>query len=303
MENDTAGDPITGIKWTRKTTYKVSAALRRQRFQVCPRTASRLLKQLGFSLKGNLKTEAGQRHPDRDQQFRRIYIKTQHYRKQGVPVISVDTKKKELIGDFFQQGKTWRQDALAVSDHDFSSTGVGKAVPYGIYDIAMNQGMVVIGTSVETARFGVDAIVKWVSSYGIKGYPEAREILILCDNGGCNGSRNRLWKYELQQKICNRFGFKVTVAHYPPGASKWNPIEHRLFSFISKNMAGQPMHNFETVMKYIRTTRTQGGLRVTTTMIKRKYQKGVKVTDDAMRSVKIRRARILSHWNYTLSPN
>jgi len=268
---------------------------------VSPRTAGRLLKDMGYSLQVNVKRLSGKRHPDRDQQFQRIEKRVQEYRREGLPVLSVDAKKKELVGNFYNAGRIWRQEELAVNDHDFLRDAIGKAVPYGMFDLLRNHGLVAVGTSRETATFGVDSLRRWYQLIGRQQYPDADRLLLLCDNGGCNGSRNRLWKYELQQ-FCDRFGIAVEVAHYPPGASKWNPIEHRLFSFITMNWAGQPLTSFETVLNYIRTTRTRSGLRVRALLLPKQYEKGVKVTDEEMGAVRLRRARVLPCWNYTIRP-
>jgi len=292
---------MTGIKWSRKSTRKVSAELTREGHPVSRGTAARLLKDMDYSLQVNVKRLSGKRHPDREPQFQRIEKRVQEYRREGLPVLSVDAKKKELVGNFYNEGRIWRQEELAVNDHDFLRDAIGKAVPYGIYDLVRNHGLVTVGTSRETATFGVDSLSCWYQLIGRQQYPDADRLLLLCDNGGCNGSRNRLWKYELQQ-FCDRFGIAVEVAHYPPGASKWNPIEHRLFSFITMNWAGQPLRSFETVLNYIRTTRTTSGLRVRALLLPKHYEKGVKVTDEEMRAVRLRRARLLPCWNYTIRP-
>jgi hypothetical protein len=301
MQDATGGDPMTEIKWSRKSTRTVSAELTREGHPVSRGTAGRLLKDMGYSLQANVKRLSGKRHPDRDQQFQRIKKRVQEYRREGLPVLSVDAKKKELVGNFYNAGQAWRQEELAVNDHDFLRDAVGKAVPYGMYDIVRNRGLVVVGTSRETATFGVDSLCRWYQLIGRQQYPNADRLLLLCDNGGCNGSRNRLWKHELQ-RFCDRFGVAVEVAHYPPGASKWNPIEHRLFSFITMNWAGQPLISFETVLNYIRNTRTRSGLRVRAAFLPKHYEKGVKVTDEEMRSIRLRRARVLARWNYTIRP-
>lgn len=302
MEGETGGDPMTGIKWTRKSSRNVSRELTREGHVVSATTVRRLLRDQGFSLRANVKRISGQRHPHRDQQFQAIQKQVKKYRRGGLPVVSVDTKKKELIGNFYNAGHTWRHNEVAVSDHDFLSDGVGKAVPYGIYDLLHNQGFVTVGQSSDTASFGVDSLSEWYRRQGRRQYPEANRLLVLADNGGCNGSVNRLWKYELQ-RFSDRFGIRVDVAHYPPGASKWNPIEHRLFSFISKNWAGQPLRSYETVLNYLRTTRTQTGLTVRALLMTKKYVPGVKVTDEEMRGLRLRGSRVLPRWNYSLRPN
>jgi len=299
MKDDVGGDPISGVKWTRKSTRKLAAEMDRQRHPISRGTVGRLLREMGFSLKANVKNLSGPRHPDREKQFGVIGRKVQHLRREGIPILSVDTKKKELIANFHNAGRVWRDQPVQVADRDFPDPELGRAIPFGIYDVGRNQGRVVVGTSGQTASFAVDALAEWYLRDGRRMYPEAREILILCDNGGCNGSTNRLWKYELQL-FADQFGLKVHVAHYPPGASKWNPIEHRLFSFISKNWAGQPLTSYEKVLNYIRTTKTQTGLRVRASLLEKRYSKGIEVSDDLMGEINIRRGRVLPAWNYTI---
>lgn len=301
MKDETGGDPIRGIKWARKSTRKVSRELKRRGHGVGPRTAARLLKELGYSLKANVKRLSGKRHPDREAQFGRIGRQVQRFRGQGLPVLSVDAKKKEIVANFHNAGRIWRQEEIWVADHDFPSQDLGRAIPYGIYDLVLNRGMVVVGTSHETASFGVDALSEWYLRDGRKRYPDAREILVLCDNGGCNGSSNRLWKFELQL-FADQFGINVHVSHYPPGASKWNPIEHRMFSFISKNWAGQPLTSYEKILNYIRTTTTRTGLRIRAALNSRDYPTGLKVGDEEMQQLNLRRARVLPRWNYVIRP-
>ncbi|MFQ5473271.1 MAG: ISAzo13 family transposase [Dehalococcoidia bacterium] len=262
---------------------------------------SRLLRALGFSLKANVKRLSGPRHPDREEQFGQIGKKMQRCRRQGVPILSVDTKKKELIANFRNAGKTWPDQEIAVSDHDFPSQATGKGIPYGIYDVVRNQGLVVVGTSSETGAFGVDSLATWYRRQRRRQWAEADRLLLLCDNGGCNGSRNRSWKYELQ-KFSDRFGVAVEVAHYPPRASKWNPIEHRLFSQISKNWAGQPLTSYETVLNYIGTTTTDTGLRVKAVLNPKTYRTKVVISDGQMDQINIRMGRVLPQWNYTIRP-
>lgn len=259
----------------------------------------RLLREMGYSLKANVKNLSGPRHPDREEQFQRIAREVQDLRRQGVPILSVDTKKKELIANFHNAGRVWRDQPVQVADHDFPDPELGRAIPFGIYDVGRNQGRVVVGTSGQTASFAVDALAEWYLRDGRRMYPEAREILILCDNGGCNGSTNRLWKYELQL-FADQFGLKVHVSHYPPGASKWNPIEHRLFSFISKNSAGQPLTSYEKMLNYIRTVKTQTGLRVRANLLAKRYARGIEISDGLMNQINIRGGRVLPAWNYTI---
>ena len=240
MAHETAGDPVTGLKWTRRTTAKVAAELHRLGIDVCPRTVARLLKAMGFSLRVNHKKLAGATHPDRNDQFERITALRERCAAENIPLISVDTKKKELVGAFRNPGAKWDHTPELVKDHDFRSEAEGIAIPYGIYDPRANTGTVFVGKSADTPAFAVDCIEKWWRTAGRKRYPYAEALQILADSGGSNGCTPRAWKFNLQQRLCNRHGLRVTVAHYPTAASKWNPIEHRLFCEISKNWGGPP---------------------------------------------------------------
>ena len=267
MEHETAGDPVSGCKWTRKTTAKIAQQLKRAGIRVSAKTVGRLLKQMKFSLRMNLKSlESGLRKPpnprQRNLQFHYIRSQIRKYIAKGLPVISVDTKSRELIGLFHQSGRTWHQESIKVFDHDFPSDSKGIALPYGIYDLSRNEGFVCVGTSCDTSQFAVDSIRTWWLKAGSAHYPDADRLLILADCGGSNGYRTRLWKHQLQGAFSNRFNLEVKVCHYPPGSSKWNPIEHRMFSFISNNWAAQPLHDYETVLKFIRTTKTSAGLKI-----------------------------------------
>ena len=261
MEYETAGDPMTDLKWTRKTTEKIARELKKLAIDVSPKTVGRLLKTLQYSLKVNHKKIASGSSPDRNAQFECIAAHRKRCEEQGTPAISVDTKKKELVGNFKNAGAAWNKEAVAVKDHDFRSEGLGMAAPYGIYDVNANTGSVFIGTSHDTPQFAVASIEKWWRYHGRRRYGDAKELLILADCGGSNGYRCRAWKYQLQQ-FSNRHSLIITVRHYPPGASKWNPIEHRLFSEISKNWAGRPLDSLETVKNYLGTTATKPGLSV-----------------------------------------
>jgi hypothetical protein len=302
MEDEIAGDPMSALKWTRKSTRQTSRELKRQKIPASPRTVARLLKQLEFSLKANRKSIAATQHPNRDRQFRYIAQMKKHFVSLGEPAISVDGKQKELIGNFYNPGRVWRRQADAVGDHDFRSTAIAITTPYGIYDVCVNDGFVVVGTSHDTPAFAVDSIVCWLINAGTRRYPKIKELLIFCDTGGSNGSRPRAWKYAIQQRLCDAFGIAVTVCHYPTGASKWNPIEHRLFSFISTNWAGKPLRSFETMLKYIRTTKTQTGLKVRARLNTKKYPRGIKINAAQMAEINIRRHQILPNWNYTIYP-
>jgi Rhodopirellula transposase DDE domain len=302
MEHDTAGDPMTGIKWTRRTTPKISEALRSLEIKASPNTVARLLKGLGFRLRVNRKNIARISHADRDLQFRCIEEHRQLFEGEFLPVVSVDTKKKELIGNFKNAGTTMEQEPIDVLDHDFRSDAEALAVPYGIYDLQQNHARVFVGLSSDTSAFAVDALVHWWTHEGRRTYPGADHVLILADSGGSNGARVRAWKYELQHKICDEFGIGVTVCHYPSGASKWNPIEHRLFAQISRNWQGQPLRSVQTMINYIRTTTTSTGLKVRASMTRREYPKGVRITDEQMAELHLCPHDVLPNWNYTLLP-
>jgi hypothetical protein len=306
MEAETAGDPMTGLKWTRRTTAKIAAELETIGINVSPKTVARLLKQLGFSLRVNQKKIARTVNvspQERDAQFSHIAEIRELCAAEHVPVISVDTKKKELIGNFKNTGQAWGRNSVAVKDHDFRSEADGIAVPFSIYDLRYNRGFVCVGTSYDTPQFAVESIARWWSRQGKQRYPKARELVILADAGGSNGPKCRAWKYELHKKLCNHYGLTITVAHYPSGASKWNPVEHRLHSEISKNWTGRPLDSLETILNYISTTKTSTGLKVQASLIKRKYQKGIKISDTEFRKIPITYDEALPRWNYTLQPS
>jgi len=262
---------------------------------------------MGFSLKVNCKKiESGIKNPPdpekRDQQFGYIADLRESFGKRQMPVISVDTKKKEMIGNFKNKGDSWQESPIEVKDHDFPSDAKGKAIPYGIYDTQKNRGTVFLGNTRDTPSFAVDSIEAWWKTEGKVNYPDVKELLILADSGGSNSCRSRVWKHKIQSNICDQFGLSVRVSHYPPGSSKWNPIEHRLFSEISKNWAGRPLDSYETILKYIRTTKTSPGLKVKAHFIRKKYETGEKVTNKQMSQLAIENAQVLPEWNYTLNP-
>ncbi len=308
MEYETAGDPITGLKWTRRTTQKIAEELKSLGIKVCRNTVGKLLKKMGFSLRVNHKKigSGGKYKPEyrknRDTQFAYIGRLRDLYGKEGNPVISVDTKKKEMIGNFKNPGISWNQEPICVNDHDFRSYSVGMGIPYGIYDTLKNTGYIFVGISYDTPEFSVESIESWWLSEGKKQYPHSQKILILADCGGSNHVRSRVWKNEIQERLCDTHGVAVTVTHYPPGTSKWNPIEHRLFSEISKNWAGKPIDSYETMLNYIRTTKTSKGLKVNACLIRKEYRKGQKVSDDQMSKLSIIPHEDLPIWNYTLTP-
>lgn len=301
---ETAGDPISGLKWTRKTTQAVADELEGIGIQVSASTVAKLLKQMDYSLRVNHKkrSHCSVSPHERDEQFGVIERTRKHFEHIGAPIISVDTKKKELVGCFKNPGKVWTREAICVNDHDFRSTAVGIAIPYGIYDCCANKGTVFVGTSHDTAEFATDSLAAWWSLYGRQRYPDTHELLILADSGGSNDPRRRAWIYGLQTKLCNAYGLTVTVAHYPPGASKWNPAEHRLFSEITKNWAGHPLDSYETVLNYISTTTTEAGLQVRAHLSETVYLTGLKVTGEEWAAVDIQRLEPQPKRNYTLIP-
>lgn len=302
MEDETAGSPMGGLKWSRKSTYTVSRELGSISICVSPRTTGKLLKDMHYSLRSNRKSIAETQHPDRNQQFEIISQTKREFEALGEPIISVDGKKKELIGNFKNPGKRYAREADEVFDHDFRSKALGMANPYAIYDTIANAGMVVVGTSYDTAEFAVESVKLWITVYGLDRYPQMSRLLILCDCGGSNSYRARLWKYALSEKICRFFGISVTVCHYPCGASKWNPVEHRLLSFISMNWAGEPLRSYEIMLNFIRDTKTQHGLTVDAVLNENTYEKGIKVTDKEMDRINIERHNSLPKWNYTICP-
>ncbi len=302
MKHETAGDPMTGLKWTRRTAGKIAKELRAAGLDIGKSTVLKLLKQMGYSLRINHKKLSSGASAHRDQQFAYIASLRDRFERRGDPVISVDAKKKELVGNFKNAGATWRRTPIPVKDHDFRSEALGMAIPYGVYDVLANRGAVFVGNSFETPAFAVASIEKWWRCEGQRRYADAGRLLILADSGGGNGSRCRAWKLGLQELLADRHGLEITVAHYPSGASKWNPIEQRLFSEISKNWAGIPLDSYETILKYIRTTRTAWGLRVRTFLDRRTYRKGVKISDTQMRGISICEHQTLPRLNYAIRP-
>jgi hypothetical protein len=294
MEHDTAGDPITGVKWTHKTSEKVSTELAKFGIIVSAKTVWRLLKNLGFSLRVNYKSiESGNKNPptpkDRDCQFQYIRQKRESFASAQNPVISIDSKKRELIGNFKNNGTSWENEPVQVKDHDFPSDADGIALIYGIYDIQNNLGNICVGTSHDTPSFSVECIVNWWKRVGNKLWPKAKELLVLADSGGSNSSRSRVWKYNMYHQLTKPYGITVTVCHYPPGTSKWNPIEHRLFSEISKNWTGKPLTSYETVLKYLRTTKTKTGLKVSARLNRKTFHIGERVTDKEMKRISMKK--------------
>ena len=266
-------------------------------------TLARLLRDLGYALRVNTKKiETSSNHPDREQQFDYIAVQRAAFAAAGLPILSVDTKKKELVGNFKNAGQAWSREPTAVSVHDYPHDAIGRAVPYGVYDVTTNRGLVYLGTSGDTPAFAVDAIATWWRTEGERAYPAADELLLLADAGGSNGSQIRAWKERLQVQMCDRFGVTVTVCHYPTGCSKWNPIEHRLFSQISRNWAGVPLRTWETLLAFIRGTTTATGLAVRAIFEPGEYLIGQKVSDAEMAALNLQRHAVCPTWNYTIRP-
>lgn len=301
VEDATAGDPISGLKWTRKTSRKLSRALKRRGYPVGPDTVRRLLRQRRYVLRANRKRLNKKRDPDRDRQMRYLKRKRRAHQKAGFPVVSVDTKQRELIGNFRNPGRTWRRVQLDVLESDYPSQADGVAIPYGIYDVARNEGFVVVGTSHQTPQLAVAAIRRWWLKVGQRVYRRKKHLLIEADCGGANGNRCWLWKCGLQH-LADEFGLTITVTHLPTSASKWNPIEHKLFCHIEANWAGQPLINYETVLKFIRTTRTNTGLRCRAYLDTALYETGRKITREQKAQINLKPHRILPRWNYTIEP-
>lgn len=304
LEETTAGDPMSLLKWTSKSTHTIAAELTRRGHPVTGPTVARCLHEMDYSLQANVKTIEGPQHPDRDRQFRYLNARVKAFLRTGDPVISVDTKKKELIGAFRNPGRTWRRrgQPQAVFTHDFPHLGVGKAIPYGSYDIAQDRAVVNVGVTHDTAEFAVESIRRWWRLMGKRAYPAAARLLIAADAGGSNGPRLRAWKVHLQH-LANELGFPITVGHYPPGTSKWNKIEHRLFSFISMNWKGQPLVSYEAVVNLIGRTRTRSGLKVKAVLDTRAYETGQDVTSEHMKALHLKGHAFHPDWNYTLSPH
>ena len=303
LRDETAGDPMArrGL-WTGLRLEQISSQLGRLGISVCPNTVRRLLEEMDYALHANRKSLSGQQSPERDRQFRYLHHQRQEFTRQGLPIISVDTKKKEMVGSFKNAGQVWSREAIPVNDHDFRSQAKGMAIPRGLHDLLPNRGSVLVGTSHDTAAFAVDAIVEWWRREGRRRYGQAAELLILADSGGSNGARSRLWKCALQEKLADRFGLAVTVCHYPTGASKWNPIEHRLFSEISKHWAGQPLTDYPTILRLIGETKTKTGLRVNCRLSTEYYPTKIKVSDAQMAQLDLLKHPTLPNWNYTLFP-
>ena len=289
-------------KFVRRSLRKLAKDLQRCGHRASHSTVGALLRDEGYSPKANRKRYASTRHPDRDRQFRYIARQKKAFLAAGLPVISIDTKKKELIGNFHQRGRSWCQRAEAVNTHDFKSDATAQAIPNGLYLLNRNRGYVRVGLSANTAEFAVDTIVSWWQTEGHRDFPQATQLLILADGGGSNGWRPRLWKARLQSRVADRFGLQVTVCHYPTGASHYNPVEHRLFGPISINWAGTPLRNLPLLLACIRGTQTQTGLRVKASLNRKPYKSKIKVTDQEMKSLNLKRHKVCPNWNYTIRP-
>ena len=303
VEPVTRGDPESPLRWTSKSVRKLAEELNRAKHETNRQTVAELLHAMDYSLQANRKTLEGTEHPDRNAQFEHINERVQRYLAAGQPVISVDTKKKELVGDFKNGGRELRPKGQPekVRVHDFPIKELGKVAPYGIYDIARNAGWVNVGVDHDTAAFAVESIRRWWYSMGKPRYRQARQLLITADAGGSNGARVRLWKWELQ-KLADETGLRIAVCHFPPGTSKWNKIEHRLFSAISQNWRGKPLVSHEVIINLIAATTTKTGLRVKSRLDKRLYPAGVKISDKQMAEVRLQREEFHGDWNYTILP-
>lgn len=320
MKYETAGDPMTGLLWTKKTRQKIADELSKAGIVVSATTVGKILKDLKYSLKCNSKKVANggrkltkEQKKAADDQFAHIAKMRKHFAERGLPILSCDTKKKELIGDFKNPGTRYRQQADLVNDHDFASYAVGRALPYGIYDEVRNEGFVYVGqalwdhkdkrfTSHDTPEFAAESVARWWKDYGSRRYPGSKELLLLVDAGGSNGYRPRMWKFKLFSNVSTELGLTVTVCHYPPGKSKWNPVEHRLFGEISKCWAGTPLRTFETALKYIRRTATKTGLTVMARLVTKTYRTGQVPTKKDFARVEIKHHDVLPAWNYTIAP-
>jgi Rhodopirellula transposase DDE domain len=303
IEPMTRGDPESPLRWTCKSTARLADELTRENHPVSPRTVAAMLREAGYSLQANRKTREGASHPDRNGQFEYINTSVQRFLKRGQPAISVDTKKKELVGDFKNGGREWspRGEPEEVRVHDFLIKTLGKAIPYGVYDMLYNQGWVSVGIDHDTAQFAVNSIRRWWNEMGQSRFPRAKELLITADGGGSNGHRSRLWKVSLQE-LANELGLRLFVCHFPPGTSKWNKIEHRLFSFITQNWRAHPLVSHETIVNLIASTTTRTGLVVKAALDTNHYETKIKISDEQLSRLRLKRHGFHGDWNYTLSP-
>ncbi len=301
MEDNAAGTPMSATKWCRKTTYSLKKDLENHKIFISENSVGKILKYGNYSLRLNRKSIAETKHPDRNEQFELITATRKRFQNAGQPTICVDSKKKELVGNFKNPGKRWVLTVDEVLNHDFRSQAIGLANPYGIYEPDCNLGTVIVGTSRDTSEFAVDSITTWLNYYAFDRYGKIKELLILADSGGSNGALPRLWKYSIYEKIAKVYGIKITVCHYPSGASKWNMVDHRLFSFITLNWKGVPLRSYDTVLGYIRSTTTKKGLKVEAVLNEQKYEKGIKISDSQMMEINLKRGDRLPNWNYEIS--
>jgi hypothetical protein len=305
VEPTTRGDPMSPLRWTCKSTRKLAGDLTRQSHSISHTNVAQLLKALGYSLQGTRKTKEGGSHPDRHAQFEYSHQQVETFQRRGQPVVSMDTKKKELVGDFANAGREYQPTGHpeTVRVYDFVDKELGKAIPYGVYDLTANQGWVSVGIDHDTAQFAVETLRRWWCHMGCRAYPDARELLITADGGGSNGSRSRLWKVELQ-RLADETGLAITVCHLPPGTSKWNKIEHRMFSYITENWRGRPLISHEVIVNLVAHTTTRTGLRIRAELDTAAYPTGLKVTDEHMRALELEPAPFHgTDWNYTIKPS
>ena len=302
LEENTAGDPMSILKWTNKSTYTIAHELEKNNQNISEDTIGRIIKQLGYSLQANVKSKESGTSQERDSQFKYINEQVKKFAKKNMPVISVDTKKKELVGNFKNNGRKWQKKGKAemVNVYDFEYLAKGKAIPYGIYEVLKNHGFVNVGISHDTSEFAVESIRQWWKNIGKKNYPSAKELLICADSGGSNASRSRLWKFYLQ-KFANKTGLKITVCHLPPGTSKWNKIEHKMFSFISINWKGKPLRDYEIILNLIEGTKTKKGLKIKAKIDRNIYEIGKKISEKEFSEIKMKQHKINPRWNYNLS--
>ena len=302
LEENTAGDPMSKLKWTNKSTYSITNELKNKGQDISEDTTGRVIKNLGYSLQANIKSKEIGSSEERDSQFRYINEQVKIFANKNIPIISVDAKKKELVGDFKNNGRRWMKKGKAeiVNVYDFWFLARGKAIPYGIYDLNTNKGFVNVGIDHNTSEFAVESIRQWWNNIGKKNYPDTKELLICADGGGSNASRSRLWKFYLQ-KFANKTGLKITVCHFPPGTSKWNKIEHKMFSFISMNWRGKPLINYEVIINLIEGTKNKKGLKIKAKIDRRTYELGKKILEKDFKKINLEEHKINSKWNYTLS--
>ena len=304
MDDSTCGDPCNPLKWTCRSLHNIEDELQKMGHQVSHTKVHQMLLEQGYSMQGNQKAlEGNSQHPDRNEQFEIINRKAKEFIGDGYPVISVDAKKKELIGNYKNNGKERykKGESPRVNVHDFEDKNLGKIKPYGVYDVNMNEGLVNVGTDKDTAEFAVESIRRWWNQMGKHRYPKAEKLMITCDGGGSNGSRSRLWKFELQ-RLANEANLEIHVSHYPPGTSKWNKIEHSMFSFISHNWRGRPLYSHEVAVNLIAATKNKKGLSINCVMDTNKYETGKKIADEVMETLKLELYETLPAWNYALCP-